>query len=90
MHHDSDRSRITDLIQSIPRGTHLRVLDRVGNQSFGFNLESFTGKLRPYLQAGRVTLVTVTQARGLPWHSHISCYFQRRIYKAARVTLTLG
>ena len=26
-------------------------------------------------------------ARGLPWHSHISSYFQRRIYKAARVTL---
>ena len=37
--------------------------------------------IRPCLQAGRVTL-----ARGLPWHSHISSYFQRRIYKAARVT----
>ena len=32
----------------------------------------------------------VTLARGLPWHSHISSYFQRRIYKAARVTLELG
>ena len=30
--------------------------------------------LRPCSQAGRVTL-----ARGLPWHSHISSYFQGRI-----------
>ena len=32
----------------------------------------------------------VTLARGLPWHSHISSYFRRRVYKAARVTLALG
>ena len=44
-----------------------------------------TSYARPCLQAGRVTLVL-----GLPWHSHISSYFQRRIYKAARVTLALG
>ena len=46
-----------------------------------------TVPVRPCLQAGRVTLVL---ARGLPWHSHISSYFQRRICKAARVTLELG
>ena len=40
--------------------------------------------LRPSLQAGRVT-----QVLGLPWHSHIS-YFQRRIFKIARLRVTLA
>ena len=45
----------------------------------------FLLELRPCLQVGRVTLVL-----GLPWHLHISSYFQRCIYKEARVTLVLG
>ena len=31
----------------------------------------------------------VTLAGGLPWHSHISSFFTRRVYKAGRVTLVL-
>ena len=32
----------------------------------------------------------VTLARELPWPSHISSIFQRRVYKAAKVSLALG
>ena len=31
----------------------------------------------------------VTLTRGLPWHSHISSFFTRRVYKADRVALAL-
>ena len=45
-------------------------------------------RFRPCLQAASLTLVLgLTQVNdivlGLPWHSHISSYFKRRIYKAA-------
>ena len=54
------------------------------------------GRYQPTYQQARkgfiyfitLPIYFITLVLGLPWHSHISSYFHRRIYKAARVTLT--